>query len=212
MTRAYDEVFLDDAMENLGNAMEYAICGLGISGQEFLDSFAAGRIGEAYSYGDVRYVSGMSGIELAQRVLQKPFAAIEIDNAPYELRVEYTPEYWIGWALAYYQWYSGHTFSQLAEAIPYDSLRNLYGVLHEADITKVAEVFDEFFDKKDMTRLANVRTSLGLSQSELAKSAGVSLRSIQMYEQRNNDINKAQLNRLLTLSKALGCKIDDILE
>lgn len=212
MMHAYDEVFLDDAMENLGNAMEYAVCGLGISGQEFLDSFATGGIGEAYSYGDVRYVSGMSGIELAQRVLQKSFGPSEIEHAPYELRIDYTPEYWIGWSLAYYQWYSGRTFSQLADAMSYDALENLYGVLHEADLSKVAEVFDTFFDKKDMTKLANIRTSLGLSQSELAKSAGVSLRSIQMYEQRNNDINKAQLNRLLTLAKALGCRVDDILE
>ena len=39
-----------------------------------------------------------------------------------------------------------------------------------------------------------------------------SLRSIQMYEQRNNDIDKAQGHTLYKLSLALGCEIEDLLE
>ena len=35
------------------------------------------------------------------------------------------------------------------------------------------------------------RTIYGLTQAELAERAGVTLRSIQMYEQRNKNINKA---------------------
>ena len=52
----------------------------------------------------------------------------------------------------------------------------------------------------------------GLSQNELAKASGVSLRSIQMYEQKQNDINKAQYNRLCAIAQALRCKINDIVE
>ena len=33
-----------------------------------------------------------------------------------------------------------------------------------------------------------------------------------MYEQRQNDINKAQVNIVLNLAKALGCEIEDLLE
>ena len=42
--------------------------------------------------------------------------------------------------------------------------------------------------------------------------SGVSLRSIQMYEQRNKDINKAQAESLYCLAKALGCTMEDLLE
>ena len=42
--------------------------------------------------------------------------------------------------------------------------------------------------------------------------SGVSLRSIQMYEQRNKDINKAQSESLYRLAKALGCTMEDLLE
>ena len=41
---------------------------------------------------------------------------------------------------------------------------------------------------------------------------GVSLRSIQMYEQKVNDIDKAQARTLYKLSRVLGCSIEDLLE
>ena len=47
MTHAYKEFFLDDAMETLGSAMEYAVLSLNIEGQEFLDLFLAKEGGEA---------------------------------------------------------------------------------------------------------------------------------------------------------------------
>ena len=62
------------------------------------------------------------------------------------------------------------------------------------------------------TRLKQMRENRGLSQSELAEKSGVKLRSIQMYEQRVNDIDKAQSQTLFKLSRVLGCKIEDLLE
>lgn len=42
--------------------------------------------------------------------------------------------------------------------------------------------------------------------------SGVKLRSIQMYEQKSNDIDKAQARTLYKISRVLGCNIEDILE
>ena len=53
---------------------------------------------------------------------------------------------------------------------------------------------------------------IGMSGIELANRSGVSLRSIQMYEQRNKDINKAQSGFLASISRTLGCRIEDLLE
>ena len=85
--------------------------------------------------------------------------------------------------------------------------------MHEADISKFADVLDmrmreHFVD----TRLKHYRAINSMSQSELAKASGVSLRSIQMYEQRNKDINKASAETILRLSKALSCSMEDLLE
>ena len=91
------------------------------------------------------------------------------------------------------------------------ALSDLYGVLHEADPSKAVSIFDELMSKGE-TNLAIIRKQRGLSQSQLAKKSSVSIRSIQLYEQRKTDINKAQYNHLLSLSKALNCEIEDILE
>ena len=62
------------------------------------------------------------------------------------------------------------------------------------------------------TNLKRIRTAKGYSQNQLAELSGVSLRSIQMYEQRRKDINKAQSESIHRLAKSLGCKMEDLLE
>ena len=62
------------------------------------------------------------------------------------------------------------------------------------------------------TNLKRIRNAYGCSQAELAKKSDVSLRSIQMYEQRNKDINKASIETVYRLAKALGCAVEDLIE
>ena len=62
------------------------------------------------------------------------------------------------------------------------------------------------------TNLKRIRTAKGYSQKQLADLSGVGLRSIQMYEQRQKDINKAQSDSLFRLAKVLGCTMEDLLE
>ena len=57
-----------------------------------------------------------------------------------------------------------------------------------------------------------MRTAYGCSQAELARLPGVSLRSIQMYEQRNKNINKASVETAHRLAKVLGCRVEDLME
>ena len=64
----------------------------------------------------------------------------------------------------------------------------------------------------EKTRLSVWRKNRGLSQSELAKASGVGLKSIQMYEQRINDIDKAQAHTVYRLARAIGCEVEDLLE
>ena len=61
------------------------------------------------------------------------------------------------------------------------------------------------------SRLKFMREEKGLSQSELAKASGVTLRNIQAYEQGYKDINKAQVITVLQLSEALECDIYNII-
>ena len=62
------------------------------------------------------------------------------------------------------------------------------------------------------TRLKLLRKSRGLSQSQLAKESDVNLRNIQLYEQRVNDIDKAQAQAVYKLARVIGCNVEDLLE
>lgn len=210
MTHAYDEILLDEAMETLGGAVEYATLFCDVKGQEFLDLFVASNIAEEFGRGNIKFISGMSGIELATYILEKcGKKASDITELPY---IDYPPEYWIGWILAYYQWYTGKSFSIICKKLPYEILYNLYGVLHEADPSKAVDVFNRMMNENSETNLARLRKAKGLSQSQLANTAEISIRSVQLYEQRQTDINKAQYNHLKSLANILGCSIDDLLE
>ncbi len=115
----------------------------------------------------------------------------------------------------YYQWYSGYSFEQIHKALPFAELLNMYPTLHEADINKFVSVADEVLiesKRKSETNLSRLRKARGLSQKELAETSGVALRMIQLYEQKQNDINKAQASSLQSLAQALGCKIEDLFE
>ena len=60
--------------------------------------------------------------------------------------------------------------------------------------------------------MKRIRTTYGCTQAELAQRSGVGLRSIQMYEQRNKDINQASAETMYRLSKTLGCTMEDLIE
>lgn len=53
---------------------------------------------------------------------------------------------------------------------------------------------------------------VGLNQRELAELSGVPLRTIQQYEQRQKDINKAQAQYLVMLAQVLCCDMRDLME
>lgn len=61
------------------------------------------------------------------------------------------------------------------------------------------------------TNLQKARQAAGLSQSQLADKAGVSLRMLQFYETGYRDIRKAAVVTVLALAEALGCSINDII-
>ena len=99
------------------------------------------------------------------------------------------------------------------KAVSYENLEKMYYTLHEADITKFVDIMDsrmtEFFSE---TNLKRIRMIYGFTQKELANNSGVTLRSIQMYEQGHKNINKASAETLYRLSKILGCTMEDLME
>ena len=211
MTHAYQEIYLSNAQSMLGDAFDYAINVCHVPGSSFVKLFIASTISKRLENGEPSYLSGKGGIEEAMEILAETTGKTP-DAAPQE-HFGRSREYWIGWAVAYYQWFSGRSYSDIFQVVTFEELQKMYDPLHEADITKFADILDarmrEFFAD---TSLKRIRTAYGCTQAELAKRSGVSLRSIQMYEQRNKDINKASAETLLRLSRVLGCTMEDLME
>ena len=208
MTHAYDEGTVEYAMDNLGAALDYSVHSLKLDGQEFLNLFVISEIANEFANGNPKYTTGMSGRDLADEVYAKCGKQVAIIEK--EVNGDYSPEYWCGWILAYYQWETGISFKKILSVLTFDMLMRSYGVLHEADVSKAVDVFNGVV--RSETFLARMRKKRGFSQSALAKAAGVSIRSIQLYEQRKNDINNAQYNNLKNIAAVLHCKIEDVLE
>ena len=211
MIHAYQEIYLSNAQSALGDAFDYAINTCGINGNDFVKLFLVSSVCKRMENGEPDYLTGKSGIEIAREIL-KETKDQELQTEPQE-HFGRSKEYWIGWAVAYYQWYSSRKYSCIFKVFSFDDLAKMYYTLHEADISKFADIVDSKIKEKcPETNLKYIRTEYGYTQSALAASSGVSLRSIQMYEQRNKNINKASVDTLYRLAKALGCTMEDLIE
>ena len=211
MTHAYQEIYRSKAQATLGDAFDYAVNTCGMNGTTFTKLFCASTVSRRMENGEPAYVAGKSGIEIVLEVISETMSK-SLSVEPHE-HIGRSREYWIGWAAAYYQWHSGRKYSDIFKVLPFEDLQKMYYTLHEADITKFVEIADQLMkDHFKETNLKRIRTAYGCTQAELAKRSGVSLRSIQMYEQRNKDINKASVETVHSLAKVLGCTMEDLIE
>ena len=211
MTHAYQEIYLSNAQAALGDAIDYAVNTCNIPGDDFVKLFCGSSLSRRMENGEPSLLSGRSGIEIAIDVIAETTGKqLEVTSTEH---MERSVAYWIGWAVAYYQWYSARRYSDIFSVLPYDDLQQMYYTLHEADITKFVDIAEERIREhfKD-TNLKRIRIAYGCSQAQLARLSGVTLRSIQMYEQRRKDINKASAETLYSIAKVLGCTIEDLLE
>ena len=164
MTHAYQEIYLSNAQSMLGDAFDYAINVCHIPGSSFVKLFIASTISKRLENGEPSYLSGKSGIEVAREILAETTEKVP-DAAPQE-HFGRSREYWIGWAVAYYQWFSGRSYSDIFQVVTFEELQRMYDPLHEADITKFADILDarmrEFFAD---TNLKRIRTAYGCTQA-----------------------------------------------
>jgi len=219
---AYSELYLADAKLILAQCFSYLIDDCGIAPHRAWEYFRNSGYAEAFERGTPGVIFGISGIELAEKILIKVYGAKDIDDLSFVAReaesaykANRTPAYWAGWAIAEYQWYTGRRFKDIFSAVSLDEIIKMYMPFHEMDISHFIEAVDDMIMRSSFeadAKLKVIRERRGLSQAELADRSGVKLRSVQMYEQKQNNIDKAQASTLYKLSVVLGCSIEDLLE
>ena len=209
MIYAYDKVYLRIAQRNLGEMLSYAVYDLGYELEDYYKRFLQSEYSVRFSKGDLFVITGMSGAELAIRVLN----ISDDDIIMPSYNTAKSQEYWTGWILAYYQWESNKPFDLLDKEITISKIRNMYNPYHEMDISAAILKMRELSQNAQVgTYLKKLRQRAGLSQSQLAEETGIPVKTIQQYEQRRKDINKAQVEYVIRLSKALCCEPQEILE
>lgn len=63
-----------------------------------------------------------------------------------------------------------------------------------------------------MNKLKQIREAANITQAELAKTTGISVRVIQNYEQDVRPLNGARAITVKHMAEALGCSMEDLIE
>ena len=211
MTPAYDRIYLESARASLARMLEFAVHDLDYDISTFFELFITSGIASSFANGDPSTIVGKSGVELTYDVLER----CGVDSVRIETRVtgERSPEYWMGWALAYYQWLTARSFRYINDLVPIAEVLGMYTPYHEMDIRQFADKMDQLVhNTKSQKNLKAIRMAAGLSQRDLSVASSVPVRTIQQYEQGQKDINKARAEYLVMLSRALKCSPEDLLE
>lgn len=126
----YDEIYLDNVKNTFGEMLNCVIIHFDEDADKFMEKFINSGIALQFENGNPKYIAGKSGFEIAQEVLEN---SDDLKNLSLPIVQE---EYWAGWALAQFQWYSNKTFAEIQQKLPINKIIKMYFPLHEADITK----------------------------------------------------------------------------
>ena len=145
MIHAYSEDYLNNAQKILGDMMDYAVNTYEFSPNQFYEMFLVSDVSMQFQTGNPTYVAGKTGCELVKEVIRK--SGLLIPELEDEMYLDKSPEYWCGWALAYYQWYTGRSFMKIYHAVSIEEILNMYPVYHEMDISRFVETINEKWDQ-----------------------------------------------------------------
>lgn len=208
MIHAYDKNYLSKAQNNLASMLDFAVYDLEEDLSYFYLKFLQSKICSQFERGESTVIAGKSGVELALDIIGDETLA-----SKYRPAANRTPEYWCGWALAYFQWQTNLGFKEINKYISISEILAMYSPYHEMDISQFCDKMIELYNKrKNNTNLKALRLDAGLSQSELAEISDIPVRTIQQYEQNQKNINAAKAETVVKLAKALNCTVEALME
>lgn len=208
MIHAYDKNYMSKAQNNLAVMFDFAVYDLDLPLKDFYRLFLLSQISHKFEKGDISVIAGKSGIENALTVINDESKADR-----YRPSTGRSPEFWTGWALAYFQWQTNLSFRQIDNLIPITEVRSMYNPFHEMDISQFCDHIKSLYnERKAVSNIKKLRTIAGLSQKELSKISEVPLKTIQQYEQKQKNINAAKAETVIKLAKSLSCHVEELME
>ena len=139
MNHAYDKLYLYHAQNNLAVCFDYSINILKIPLDVFWNAFINSNFSLFFESGDASTIAGKSGIELAHLLF-------ELEYKEYPIQMHRSKEYWLGYVLAYYQWFNNISFKEITKHITIQNVLSMYYPYHETDITTFCKKLDEILN------------------------------------------------------------------
>lgn len=209
--RAYPSDYLNTAQRIFGDMLDFAVNTCEMDIDKYFELFTISCVSMQFQNGNPSYIAGKTGCELVRKVIEDTgLPPLQYED---EMYLDKSPQYWAGWALAYYQWYTCRTFIKIHKAVSLKKIVSMYDIYHEMDITHFIDTMNQLWDAYyEDTNLKRLRKIAGLSQRELSNLSGVPLRQIQLFEQRQRDINHTKAIDVIKLGRILGCQPEDLLQ
>lgn len=209
---AYSDLYIADFQDTFGYMLRYVERDLQMDPVSFFKMFMVSDVARGIEHGNPKYIAGMSGIELARSVIyEKTLKYPDVESKYYPDCGEW---YWAGFVLSYYQWLRNVSFKMIDSlGLSLEAIKDRY-ILHEADISKFVEVADEItkLNSGKGKVLSYYRKINGYSQKEFSELTGVPLRMIQLYEQGQNDISKANVDYVIRMADGLGINVETLIQ
>lgn len=175
---------------------------------EFMNYFILSGVAEQWEKGYPKFVCGMSGTELHHHVM---YVMGDDSEWPDPVEDYYTgDDYWVGWILAYFQWYTGYSYKKIFAQISCKDLFRMYPAMHTASEDRAVDALLQMTSASK--RLQAYRKRLGMSQRDLSVKSGVNIRTLQQYEIGAKDLNRAAVQTVLALSKTLAVTPEELID
>lgn len=211
--KAYDKKELPQVISTLGKAFEFAEKCLPEGAAGFYRRFANSSVAATCTGPDAHPEIGGSAIELVLDVNEDASIDTLLMNEKRLSKHETGRLRWEAELVCRYQWETGFPFPAVYRTLTEERLRELHADYAELQPEEVVQKISVPETQEDSaTNLARIRREHGLSQAGLAEASGVSLRSIQQYEQKKKDISHAQARSVYALAQALDCTMEELLE
>ena len=137
---AYPEIYVSGAMMTMGTMLDYAVNYRNENIDYFFQAFINMGFAMQFEIGNPDVIAGKSGVEL-YRMIKCDYHT----QMPQYVSFTRSPEYWLGWSLAYYQWYTRRGFREITEVIRPSEMLQWYPTLHEADRMRFVDAVEERF-------------------------------------------------------------------
>lgn len=239
MIYSNNNLFLvNKACVSIGKMLDHAVYSLHQNADTFFALFISSGLASKLEQTDISIITGISGIELSYEVMKR--CGIPFDRVTPRHTTGLSKEFYAAHALAHIQYDTGISYDELIHIISVSEIIRLYDSYHSKAVSllpwqmsdsdraeaveKIKSGFtDELgsaFEKygintlhmKKETHLKEMRLRNGFSQNGLAAASGIPVRTIQQYEQRRKDINKASADSILKLASVLNCDPSSLLE